>query len=155
MAGLLSAAVGLAVTASRADETSARWVAALPFGAGQFHRGDVGLGVFFAVGQALLGGASAGSSALAQYYASQDLEAPGPDGRFIDRQALGELAKAVTFVNRATFAGWAALTLSGVIEAQIQLGRRGAESREPAKVPVQVSAGALPGGAAVEMRWQF
>jgi hypothetical protein len=45
-------------SAAHADENGSRWIAAMPFGAGQIQNGDTGLGVFFAVGEALLGGAT-------------------------------------------------------------------------------------------------
>jgi hypothetical protein len=151
----LAAAVSLSAAPSRADEATSRWIAAMPFGAGQIHRGDVGLGVFFAVGEALLGGASIAAAAYAGELTSTDVDARGPNGWSIDTKRLNAKVRAVTMVNRTAFAGWTALTAVGVLEAQLCVGSRTSASRDQPSPPVRMTAGPLPGGASIGLHLSF
>jgi hypothetical protein len=143
----LATAIALSTAPARADETGSRWLAALPFGVGQFQNGDVGLGIFFAAGQALLAGTSIATRLMVSSLASQS-----PAGPRVDIPALNaRLATAVT-VNRIAFAGWAALTVAGVVEAEVSFGPRRAAPREPS---IKATAAPLPGGGMVGLRASF
>jgi hypothetical protein len=93
--------------------TSSRWVAMVPFGVGQFQNGDTKLGVAFAVGEVLFGGAAVGGVA-----AMFKLTATTP-ANDAQRQALNSQLRTVGVVNQVGFAGWAALAVAGVIQAQV------------------------------------
>jgi hypothetical protein len=144
----LSVVVSLFAAQAQADEATSRWVSVLPFGAGQFHRGDIGLGIFFAAGEALLGGtslAAVGSMlTISEGSVLQDSE----------RTARNAQMKTAGMVNRVAFAGWAALTAAGLVEAQVNLGRRGPAARD-ASPPIRLTAGPLPGGASVGLVLPF
>jgi hypothetical protein len=123
----------------RVPAPPSRWIAALPFGAGQFQNGDVGLGVLFAVSESLFGIASIASVA---YVGALVRTTPG---RVSDVSSLNQRLEIATTVNRVTFGGFAALAVAGVLEAQVNFGRK----------PVAVTAGAAPGGALVGLRAAF
>lgn len=97
-------------------QPNSRWIAMVPFGVGQFQNGDVRLGVVFAAGEALLGGASLATIVIVNKLASTD---PGPDSTGSLRNQLNSQIRTATTVNVVTFAGWAALTVAGVLQAQI------------------------------------
>jgi hypothetical protein len=150
----LAVAVSLSATPSRADEATSRWIAALPFGAGQIHRGDIGLGLFFAVGEALLGSASIAAAARFGGLSSATV-APLEPGQHIDIRALNAELRTAAMVNRIAFAGWASLTAAGVLEAQVNVDRRRAASRDQPSLPVRMIAAPAPGGASVGLHLSF
>ncbi|APR88197.1 Tetratricopeptide TPR_2 repeat protein [Minicystis rosea] len=96
----------------RRIEPNSRWIAMVPFGVGQFQNGDVRLGVVFAAGEVLLGGASLVTVAVVNRLASS-FSVPN-----VDKNALSRQIKTVTTVNQITFAAWAAVTVAGVLQAQ-------------------------------------
>jgi hypothetical protein len=145
----LAAALTLSAAPSRADEASSRWIAALPFGAGQIQRGDTGLGIFFAVGESLLGGATIATAASVKV-----LGAGLPRGP-VDIVAVNAELRTLVRVNQLAFAAWAALTVAGVIEAQVNVGRRGPASRDQPSAQVSVTAAPVPGGASLGLRLAF
>jgi hypothetical protein len=150
----LALAIGLSAAPSRADEATERWIAALPFGAGQIRRGDVGLGVFFAVGEALLGGTAI--AAWAAFGALSTTDPYRPVGQRVPSiPALNAELDTVATVNRVAFAGWAALTAAGVIEAQVSVGRRGSAPRDQPSPRVAMTAAPVPGGASMGLRLAF
>jgi hypothetical protein len=149
-------AVGLCAAPSRADDASSRWIAALPFGVGQLHRGDIGLGIFFAAGEAVLGGASIGAAAVAGSLSSTDVtQRRSSTGQHVDIGALNDRIETATIVNRIAFAGWAALAVAGVLEAQVNIGRRRSEPRDQPGPPVGITVAPVPGGASIGLRTAF
>jgi hypothetical protein len=148
-------AVSLSATPSRADEATSRLIAAMPFGAGQLHRGDIGLGLFFTVSEALFGGTSIVAAVLVGELTSTNVDARGPDQRLVDIRALDAEVRTATMVNRVAFASWAALAAAGVIEAQVSLGRRTSTSRDQPTLPLRMIAAPVPGGASVGLHLSF
>lgn len=150
-----AAAIGLAATPAHAHEPS-RWIAALPFGVGQFQNGDVGLGVTFATGQTLLGATSIASAVMVAHLSSAGAAARHPStGRPVDLTRLNGSIRAATTVNHIAFASWAALAVAGVIEAQVSFAPQRAT---PASAPlsrVRATAAPLPGGAFVGLSALF
>jgi hypothetical protein len=151
----LAVAVSLSAAPSRADEATSRWIAALPFGAGQIHRGDIGLGLFFAVGEALLGGTSIAAAATVGELSSTAVAPRRPGKPHIDSRALNAEVSTAVMVNRIAFASWAALTAAGVIEAQVNVGHRSSASRDEPSPPVRMIAAPVPGGASIGLHLSF
>lgn len=81
----LVAAISLSAAPARADEPS-RWIAALPFGVGQFQNRDVGLGSFFASSEALMGATSIVTAAVEMKLGSIELSHVG----IAKREALSD-----------------------------------------------------------------
>jgi hypothetical protein len=98
-------------------EKHSRLVAAIPFGAGQFQNGAVGLGVFFAASEALAVAATIATTAVYDHLAGADVSPSG--GPRVDITALNRRIVEVADVNRVSFAVLAAFAVSGVIEAQV------------------------------------
>lgn len=153
LAMLLATAVGLSTAPAFADEAASRWVAALPFGAGQFQNGDVALGVFFAAGEALLGGTSIATVVLVDHLASTSAVTRG--GQPVDFSVLNTEMNRTTMVNRMAFAGWAALTVAGAIEAEVQFGPRRAAPPDERSPSVAATAAPVPGGGVLGFRATF
>jgi hypothetical protein len=105
---------------------------------GQFQNRDVARGVLFAVGEAVLAGTSIGSYLYSYHLAST----AHPASQFV---AVNAEFNTLAIVNRVAFASWAALTLGGIIEAQVSF------------VPkrVAVTASPTPGGASLGVRATF
>lgn len=95
---------------------NSRWIAMVPFGVGQFQNGNVGAGIAFAAGEVLFGGAALVSIAVVNKLASTDV-GPHPSQAVVD--ALNSQIRTATTVNQITFAAWAAITIAGVIQAQV------------------------------------
>ena len=133
----LAAGLTLAPSVARAEGGS-RWVAAIPFGAGQLHNGDVGLGVFFAVGQAVFGAASLATVAAVNHLATKQPRSPS------DAEDLNDSIRAVTALNRISFTCWATLAAAGVVEAQMSFARKHSKERP---LPISTALVPLPGGA--------
>jgi hypothetical protein len=143
---VLVAAIGLSTAPARADNTS-RLIAALPFGAGQFQNGDVVLGIFFAGGEAMLGVTSIATFAITSSLASTDIHRRHPDtGASVDIAALSDRIHAVATANRVAFAGWAALTAAGIIEAQVNFRPQCAALGHRMYPSVTATATPVPGG---------
>jgi hypothetical protein len=142
----LAAAMGLSAAPARAEGES-RWLAAVPFGAGQFQNGDVGLGIFFAAAEGTFGATSIATVVAVNLLASRDV---GPDPRGAHRASLNKSIHTLTVANGVAFTGFALLAVSGVIEAQVNFTRK--TRRLPAIVPV---AAPIPGGALLAARGTF
>lgn len=151
----LGLAVGLGAVPAGADETSSRWIAALPFGAGQVHRGDIGMGVFFAVGEAVLGGTAITAAWMNERLVAAGASRPADDHPQVDLPRLNDQIRTATMVNHLAFAGWAALTTIGVLEAQVQLSVRSSESAEQLSPPVSITAAVAPGGGSIHLQMAF
>ena len=102
----------------RVDQNS-RWIALVPLGIGQFQNGDVRLGVTFALGEAALGGTSLVTVAIIQSLAKTNLNQCTPSGACPSYSKLNASITTATVVNQVSFTAWAALTLAGVIQAQV------------------------------------
>jgi hypothetical protein len=150
----LAASVGLSTAPARAEGPApcgSRWIAVLPFGAGQFQNRDVGLGIFFAAGEAALAGTSIATTLVVDKLASTNVFAPGPRPSIA---RLNDQLRTVTVVNRMAFAGWAALTAVGLIEAQVSFGPRRADEKS-APPSLAVAAASVPGGGMVGLHAAF
>jgi hypothetical protein len=151
----LVAAFGLTSAPARADgpvegAPGSRYIAALPFGAGQFQNGDVGLGIFFAAGEALLGGASITAFALVDRLSQTSLRSS--NGLLPNIPALNNELALLTRLNQVAFAAGSALAVAGVIEAQVSF-RSARCKRECA--PVSATAAPVPGGGRLGVRVSF
>lgn len=100
-------------------EPNSRWIALVPFGIGQFQNGEVRLGILFAAGEAALGGASLVTVALVNRLAAINPNQPTYGNRPIDFPAINSQMSTLTAVNRVTFAAWGALTLAGIVQAEV------------------------------------
>jgi hypothetical protein len=103
----------------RVVETNSRWLALVPFGIGQFLNGDLRWGITFAVGETLLGGVSLTSLAVVNKFASVDpYQVPAPRMQ-TSIPGLNKILNDWTETNQVSFALWAALTLTGIVHAQV------------------------------------
>lgn len=134
-------------------EQNSRFVAALPFGAGQFQNGQKALGYAFLVGQSLSAGASVASFIALQSKAHEAANAPDSlRANFNDDLRAWRLRTNVSF---AVFAGLAA---GGILHAQLSFVPEVREVRErklPKPPPGLPVAGALPGGAYLGWQGRF
>lgn len=145
----LVAAISLSAAPARADEPS-RWIAALPFGVGQFQNRDVGLGIFFASSEALMGATSIVTAAIEMKLGSTDLRHLG----IVKRDALSDASHAVETTNHVTFATWAVLAVAGVLEAQVSFSPR-RDAGHPQCPSVAVTAAPIAGGGLMGVRAVF
>jgi hypothetical protein len=93
-------------------EVHSRWIAALPFGVGQFQNGQKGLGWFFLASQAVMGGVSIGTSASLIHYNNLNEDQ-------IDKEAVNATIADIQIINGVAFGAWASLVVAGVVQAQI------------------------------------
>jgi len=134
-------------------QPNSRWMAMVPFGVGQFQNGDVRLGVAFAVGEVLLGGASLVSIVVVNKLASTDV---GESAALIAQ--LNSQIRTASRVNQVTFAAWAALTVAGVVQAQVGfVPERTTTQKRPLPPRPQLSpvAAPVPGGAVLGLAGTF
>ena len=103
----------------RTVEPNSRWIAMVPLGIGQFQNGDIRLGIFFAAGEAALGGASLVAVAIVNSLASTNISLRSPTNQTVNVTALQANINTATLVNQVTFTAWGALTVAGVIQAQV------------------------------------
>jgi hypothetical protein len=97
-------------------DVHSRWLAFVPFGAGQYQNGDVKLGVFFTVSEALLGTTTLVTAGIVNAYANADPTRPCDDTCQAQRRANVDAA---ALVNRVAFGTLVATALAGIIQAQI------------------------------------
>jgi hypothetical protein len=125
-------------------ERHSRWVALLPFGAGQFQNGQDTLGWVFLSGEALLGVTSIGGVAVSL---SEQVQANGAYQR-------RDLAEAISFERRAQYAAYVAdwcaaaffaATIGGIVHAQLTFVPERVETRKREIPPVSVTPFAGPG----------
>ncbi|AKT39649.1 hypothetical protein [Chondromyces crocatus] len=106
----------------RIVERRSRWVAAMPFGVGQFYNGDTGLGWFFLAGQALTGATTVASAFVVAGYEGVDVSPPpttsGQEQSIVDIDQLNDRIQTATLINRVAFGAWAVLTVAGIVHAQ-------------------------------------
>ncbi len=103
-------------------EYRSRWIAAIPFGVGQFQNEQPGLGWTVLSLEALTGAASIASALVANYYAAIDTSVPvtddGGNVRRVDRATVEEKFNTARLVNRISFGTLAGITLLGIAQAQ-------------------------------------
>ncbi|UQA58143.1 hypothetical protein E8A73_043975 [Polyangium aurulentum] len=104
-----------AASEERVVVKNSRWIGAIPFGVGQFQNGDKRLGWVFAVGEAALGATSIATAEVFAYYSRVDPRAISSESR----EALAQNQQTAAFINRLAFGLWAAMTVTGVVQAQI------------------------------------
>lgn len=149
----------------RVVEHRSRWVAAVPFGVGQFYNGDTALGWVFLVSQALAGATSITSAIVVSGYEGVDVTPPptatGEEGATVDVDQLNAQIQTATVINRVAFGAWAALTAAGILHAQVTfVPERSSVRRRPVPPPPRsfsiapaVSAG--PGGFGLGLSGRF
>ncbi len=103
----------------RTVEPNSRVLAVVPFGIGQFQNGDLRLGVFFATTEAAFGGASLVAVAIVNSLASTNISARATTNQTVNVPALNANIDTAVLVNRITFATWGALTVAGIVQAQV------------------------------------
>jgi hypothetical protein len=153
----------LAATETIRDSNS-RWIAMIPFGVGQFQNRDYGLGWFFLASEVLSGGLSITAAAIAYDRASIDPKDPSltdAEGRECGQQCKEELASQRDTwinVNRWTFGAWAALTVAGIVQAQIAYVPERVTYRPrqlPKRPPPAPTVSVVPGLGGVAVRGTF
>lgn len=109
----------------RVIETRSRWIAALPFGVGQFHNDNATMGWAFLVSEALAGATTIATAIVVAGYEGVDVTpgptptTPGEERTTVDVDQLNSRIQTATTVNRVAFGAWAALTLAGIVHAQV------------------------------------
>ncbi|MEM1417418.1 MAG: hypothetical protein AAGH15_21145 [Myxococcota bacterium] len=113
-------------TTETVEERNSRWVALLPFGIGQIRNGHRRAGLFFAITEGLLAGATLGTFLAHQYYANEvnefqnALEA-NPERLPEFRGArLDQLERRFRVSNQVLWATTGAVMIAGVIDAQVR-----------------------------------
>jgi hypothetical protein len=96
-----------------------RWLAAVPFGVGQFQNGDTGLGIFFAAATTAAVGTSIGSFVRAQDIKDARCREPNEQGEQINCEGLTDEFNVARAVNWTSLGVTAALVIGGVIQAQV------------------------------------
>ncbi|MEB2313412.1 MAG: hypothetical protein OZ921_11345 [Sorangiineae bacterium] len=89
-----------------------RWIAAIPFGVGQFQNGDAGLGWAFLASEVALGGTAFGAMVLRSYYHEQAFDS----GKSSVKEERDRNAQTVLIVTGWAFVGVAAL---GIAQSQL------------------------------------
>jgi tetratricopeptide (TPR) repeat protein len=98
-----------------------RWIAAVPFGMGQFQNGDTGLAYAFLVSELLALGTSVGSMGVLLTLstdASNHLVSP-ETGRDVDWTDLNQRLRTAQAINIYSTAAFVGLALGGVLHAQL------------------------------------
>lgn len=132
----------------RVEEVRSRWVAAVPFGVGQFQNGHDGLGLLLAVGEGTLLATSIVTFFL--HESLRDLQ-PTPSSR--DNAKLAEAA--FRYTNQISFGLFAAIAITGVVDAEVRFRPTRSYDR-PRPLPDDVKDLHLsigPGGAAITGRF--
>ena len=99
----------------RRIEVNSRWIAALPFGVGQYQNGDTRLGALFTASEVVLAGSLVTSYVIAQGYASYDRSR-------CDKVCLADTESkfnAALLVNRISFGALIGVGIAGILQAQI------------------------------------
>ncbi len=142
----------------RTVEPNSRWIALVPFGIGQFQNGDLRLGVFFAAGEAVLGGASLVTVAIVNSLASTNIGIRATTNQPVNVPALNANIITASRVNQVTFAAWGALTVAGIIQAQVAFVPEKVTFHErpiPPRPKLLPVASPVPGGAVLGVAGTF
>ncbi len=103
---------GLAET-ERVERVNTRWIAAIPFGVGQFQNGHTGSGVFLAVSEGVLAAVN-----ITTYFLHQDLEGLVPVEEELGAATFAE--KAFRHANQISLGLLVAMVVAGIVDAQIR-----------------------------------
>ena len=109
------------------EDRNSRWVAALPFGVGQFRNGHRGAGWFFAISEGLLAGATLGTYAYFEFYIRRRLDRFSDDanampGLFptLREPRLIQAERRARIANQVLWVATGAVMLTGVVDAQVR-----------------------------------
>lgn len=114
-------------------EEHSRWIAAIPFGVGQFDNGNIGLGIFFAASGGLLAAAAITTQAIHYDLVGQRAEAgnggqkngigivlgPSSENLAPDDQALETQLTSLQIANNISLGLLAVTLVAGIIEAEV------------------------------------
>jgi tetratricopeptide (TPR) repeat protein len=147
----------------RVVETRSRWIAAVPFGAGQFQNGDRGLGWLFLAGEAAAGATSIISALALTSFQGVDVSPKDPASgeRNVDIDALNARIDVVTAVNRVAFGAFMAMAVTGIVHAQLTFVPERATLRKrpipppPPSFSAAPTISVFPGGAALGVGGRF
>jgi tetratricopeptide (TPR) repeat protein len=104
----------LALTETIVEENS-RWIAAIPFGIGQFQNGQSGLGIAFAVTEGVLG-----ATALTMKILHDTLPSPSGYPSNLDIPAVRRLEAAYAITNYLAMSALAVVAIIGIVDAQLR-----------------------------------
>ncbi len=126
-------------------ERNSRWVAVLPFGAGQFQNRQDAAGWSFLLAESLLGAGSVVSAGLTLYNQSN---AQSALGRNDNAQADGyhERAKGDWIADVAFFGGFVGVAIAGIVHAQATFVPEHAQVQKRALPPLSLAPIIGPGG---------
>lgn len=122
-----------------------RWLAAVPFGVGQFQNDDVGLGIFFAASETLLIVSGVASFVIAQDVKDTRCSRVPPtideeSGEAIDCDLLQTRFNVARAVNWISLGSAAALMVGGIVEAQLAFEEDKVETRRrPIPPPIEIT----------------
>ena len=123
-------------------EERSRWIAALPFGVGQFVNDDTGLGVLFLSLEVAAAGTSLGTGIAHAVLAGCATSTPGDipsycvdDSGKLKKDSLQEAVDGLEVASIVSSSVLAALILAGIIEAQVSF-EPTVESERPSKRPL-------------------
>ncbi|PIE05266.1 MAG: hypothetical protein CSA75_05660 [Sorangium cellulosum] len=131
---------------------NSRWLAALPFGVGQFQNEQQELGWLFLTTEFALASTTVVTSAI-----YQDLSSKGTQDN-VDPEDLNDRIATMKTVNNLAFAALALTAVGGIIHSQLTYvpERREVRQRElPKELMVEPRVSALPGGAMVGVGGSF
>jgi len=112
-------------------ERRTRLFAFVPFGVGQVQNGDKGWGIFFFTTQAVTGAASIALAEAWKFWASVDVTKPDPTtGKLPSKAGVYGLRDGLALGNRITFGAWIALTIAGIIQANVAFEPESITTRE-------------------------
>jgi hypothetical protein len=103
--------------AARKVVVHSRWIAGLPLGIGQYQNGDIRLGAIIATSEILLAATTVVSAALVSNYTEA-----GTNNSMCSGDCLVDLQQnviAATLVNRIAFSSLIAVTIAGIVQAEI------------------------------------
>jgi hypothetical protein len=144
------AAVRLAMLEKLASEEvvrtkHSRWLAALPFGVGQFQNGQLALGGVFLAGQALLLAGSGIAAGITIYDANQAHDTLLGGSHDVAGQ-YNRYAQTAAVVSDVLTAGFALVALAGIVQAQVAFVPESAEVRKRPVPSASVTPVLGPGG---------
>jgi hypothetical protein len=133
---------------------NSRWIAAIPFGVGQFQNGQTAGGWLFLTTEAALAATSIITETTKASLESQGF-APG-----VDTNALNSQTHRLKLINWSVFGGLVAVAAGGVLHAQLTFVPEFREVREralppPVNLTVAPSIGTLPNGGFLGLQGTF
>lgn len=133
-------------------EHNSRWIAAIPFGVGQFQNGQNAGGWLFLTSETLLAATTVVTSALWQSYQSQGVQGG------VDWNELNSRQSTAKTINNAAFFALVGVMVGGVFHAQLTFVPERRATRErplPKTLTVTPSASALPSGGWLGIQGRF